>query len=260
MYIPRAIATTAATLASGVLIPLYIDPVGGPDCSGWAPVLSSIAAHPSLPFWIIINPASGPGAHGSQAPVEYQQCIPILRASNVVVLGYVPTFEGVANKKSGVTEDIDTYAGWGAAFRPDGIFFDQVSGASGDFATYQGFTEHAAPLFNGGSGFIALNPGDAPQDTAYYGLADLLLTAENFFDEFSTSDIKLGASTPPSKQAVVLTNGPSTPPTSLISQLITTDKLRAFYVTTDSQTDGANPYDNLPTDLASYIDAVQAAQ
>ena len=117
---------------------------------------SSIAAHPSLPFWIIINPASGPGAHGSQAPVEYQQCIPILRASSVVVLGYVPTFEGVANKQSVVTQDIDTYAGWGAGFRPVGIFFDQVSGASGDFATYQGFTEHAAPLFNGGSGFVSV--------------------------------------------------------------------------------------------------------
>ena len=31
---------------------------------------------------------------------------------------------------------------------------------------------------------IALNPGTAVSDTAYYGLADILLTAENFFDDF----------------------------------------------------------------------------
>ncbi|KAI0356485.1 hypothetical protein OH77DRAFT_206143 [Trametes cingulata] len=260
MHIARAVTTAAATLSSGVLIPLYIDPVGGPDCSGWRPLLDTIAAHPNLPFWTIINPDSGPGKHGSQAPAEYQQCIPVLRAPNVVVLGYVPTFEGAAGKQNGVTQDVDTYAGWDAAYRPDGIFFDQVSGESADFATYEGFVAHARPLFNGGSGFISLNPGTAPDDTAYYGIADLVLSAENFFDQFSPSQLSLGSSTPPSKQAVVLTDGPSSPPTSLINQLIATDHIKAFYVTTDSQAGGANPYDDLPTDLASYIAAVQAAQ
>lgn len=115
----------------------------------------SIATHPSLPFWVIINPDSGPGKHGSQAPAEYQQCIPVLRAPNVVVLGYVPTFDAAANKQSGVMEDVDTYAGWGAAYRPDGIFFDQVSGAKGDFSTYQGFVSHAGPLFRDGNGFVS---------------------------------------------------------------------------------------------------------
>ncbi|KAI0824688.1 Spherulation-specific family 4 [Trametes gibbosa] len=260
MYIPRAVVAAAATLSSGILIPLYIDPVGSPDCSGWAPVIDTIAAHPSLPFWVVINPASGPGRHGSQAPAEYQRCIPELRAPNVVVLGYVPTFDAAANKQSGVTQDVDTYAGWGDAYRPDGIFFDQVSGASGDLAVYEGFASHATPLFNGGDSFIALNPGDAPEDTAYYDIADLVLSAENFFDKFSPSDLDLGPSTPVSQQAVVLTDGPSSPPTSLISQLIATDGLRAFYVTTDSQAGGANPYDDLPTDLESFVAAVQAAQ
>lgn len=58
----------------------------------------------------------------------------------------------------------------------------------------------------------------------------------------------------------MLTDGPAAPPTALISQLITTDKLRAFYVTTDSQANGANPYDDLPTDFESFIAAIQAAQ
>ncbi|KAI0332427.1 hypothetical protein GY45DRAFT_1433108 [Cubamyces sp. BRFM 1775] len=262
MFIPRALTAAAATLSTGVLIPLYIDPVGGPDCSGWGSLLTSIKAHPSVPVWAVINPASGPGAHGSQAPIEYQQCIPVLRAAapSVVVLGYVATWEGEASAQSGVNADVDTYAGWDSTYRPDGIFFDQVSGLSGDLATYRGFESRARPLFKDGSGFIALNPGTAPSDNDYYSIADILLTAENFFDKFSVSDLSLGTSTPVSKQAVVLTDGPSSPPTSLISQLITTDHIKAFYVTTDSQAGGANPYDDLPTDLEAYIAAVEAAQ
>ncbi len=37
----RVAAAAAATLSSGLLIPLYVNPVGGPDCSGWAPLLST---------------------------------------------------------------------------------------------------------------------------------------------------------------------------------------------------------------------------
>ena len=31
---------------------------------------------------------------------------------------------------------------------------------------------------------VALNPGAAPTDTDYYNLADILLTAENFYADF----------------------------------------------------------------------------
>ena len=75
-----------------------------------------------------------------------------------------------------------------------------------------------------------------------------------------TSQLSLGATTPPAKQAVVLHDAPSTPPTSLISQLVTTDKIKAFYVTDDTQANDGNPYDDLPTDLESFITAVEAAQ
>lgn len=117
----------------------------------------SIAAHPSLPFWVIINPDSGPGGkQGSQATKEYQQCIPILRAPNVVVLGYVATGQGKASRQARVTADVSTYAGWAAAYRPDGIFFDEVSGRKADLATYQGFAAQAVSSFNGGNGFVSL--------------------------------------------------------------------------------------------------------
>ncbi|EIW61478.1 uncharacterized protein TRAVEDRAFT_18178 [Trametes versicolor FP-101664 SS1] len=259
MYIPRAIAA-AATLASGVLVPLYIDPLSGPGCTPWVPLINTIKAHPTVPFWLIINPNSGPGKSGSQAPAEYQQCIPKLRASNVVVLGYVPTSYGAAKRKAGVTTDVNTYAGWKAAYKPDGIFFDEVSGDSVDLSTYTTFASRARSLFKSGKGFVSLNPGAAPSSTKYYGIADLLLTAENFYSDFKASMLSLGSSNPATKQAVVLTDGPSTPPTSLISTLVTQDHVKAFYVTTDSQANGANPYDNLPTDLESFVAAIQSAQ
>lgn len=166
----------------------------------------SIQAHPTVPFWAVINPNSGPGKTGSQAPTEFQQCIPKLRAANVVVLGYVPTSEGVASRRAGVTKDVDTYANWKAAYRPDGIFFDEVSGKSSDLTTYKGFASHAKTVFRSGKGFvnstgiwcrhpkhipdgiclpqIAMNPGTAPSSTQYYGITDILLTAENFYSTF----------------------------------------------------------------------------
>ncbi|TFK92842.1 hypothetical protein K466DRAFT_539020 [Polyporus arcularius HHB13444] len=252
----RAAAAAAATLSSGLLIPLYINPVGGPDCSGWAALLSTITAHPAVPFWTIINPNSGPGDPNTQAGPEYQQCIPqLLDKPNVVVLGYVATFEAEPSQQARVTTDIDTYNGWAIAYRPDGIFFDQVSGHTADFTAYQTFTSHASSLFS----FVALNPGSAPQDIAYYSLANLLLTAENFYDQFNPSQLSLNSSTPASKQAVVLHDGPSTPPTSLISQLITTNDIKAFYVTDDVQANNQNPYDMLPTDLESFVTAIEAA-
>ena len=75
----------------------------------------------------------------------------------------------------------------------------------------------------------------------------------------SPSQLSLGSATPASKQAVVLHDGPSNPPTSLISQLVTTDHIKAFYVTDDVQAGNQNPYDDLPTDLESFVAAVQAA-
>ncbi|CDO76567.1 hypothetical protein BN946_scf184831.g3 [Trametes cinnabarina] len=259
MHIPAALRAVAATLSSGLLIPLYLDPLST-SCTPWVPLFDSIAAHPTVPFWIIINPNSGPGNNGGQAPKVYQSCIPKLRASNVVVLGYVHTSYAKASRKAGVTQDVNTYAGWNTSYRPDGIFFDEVSGAQKDLATYQGFVSQARPLFRNGAGFIALNPGTAPDDSDYYNITDLLLSAEDIYAQFDPSSLQFGSATPPSKQAIVLTDGPSTPPQSLINQVVTQDHVKAFYVTTDTQVNGGNPYDNLPTDLESYIAAIQAAQ
>ena len=108
-----------------------------------------ITAHPSVPFYTIINPNSGPGDPNTQAGPEYQQCMPqLLNKTNVVVLGYVATGYGAQSEQARVTTDVNTYHGWRAAYRPDGIFFDEVSGLAADFATYQTFASHARSLFS----------------------------------------------------------------------------------------------------------------
>ena len=110
---------------------------------------NSINAHPTVPFWTIINPASGPGGANTQPGPEYQQCLPqLLNKPNVVVLGYVATSGGAAAQRSRVLRDVNTYAGWAASYRVKGIFFDEVSGQAADFATYTNFTSTARSRFS----------------------------------------------------------------------------------------------------------------
>lgn len=54
-----------------------------------------------------------------------------------------------------MTADVNTYAGWKAAYKPDGIFFDEVSGKSADLSTYTTFASRARALFKSGKGFVS---------------------------------------------------------------------------------------------------------
>lgn len=67
-----------------------------------------MSVNPKVTFYFVVNPASGPGATGSQPDAYYQACIAKLRPAanpNVVVLGYVPTTFG-ARSASAVDADI----------------------------------------------------------------------------------------------------------------------------------------------------------
>lgn len=93
---------------------------------------------------------------GSQPDAgSYQGCIPDLKShSNVVVVGYVPTGDGTRSQ-SAVNADVATYAGWNSAYRPDGIFFDEVNPTSGLLSLYTAYSQTAKESFNGGSGFVS---------------------------------------------------------------------------------------------------------
>lgn len=78
----------------------------------------------------------------TQPDSNYQACVPKLKAANSKVIAYVPT--GFASRATAdVNADITTYAGWGTAYKPQGIFFDEVSGGTNHVSLYQGYTTFA---------------------------------------------------------------------------------------------------------------------
>lgn len=75
-------------LATSILLPLYLFPTQG----AWNWVTNAISAYPSLPFTIIVNPNSGPGATNAYPETEYINGITNLtKHDNVKLLGYVDT-------------------------------------------------------------------------------------------------------------------------------------------------------------------------
>jgi len=262
----RAVATA---LLSGIIVPLYIYPEEG--CTAWEPLFTAISSHSTLPFYVIVNPDSGPGT--DPLDPNYQACIPNLRPvsnPNVKVIGYVTTGvpgQSGARLPADVTGDVDTYAGWGVAYRPDGIFFDQasLSTSTNDLTNYEDYSTYVgSKTWHGsGAGFVAFNPGDPPSTSTYFGFADLILTIEDFEVNADTDIARLVINTasPAAKQAVVLHTGPSTPPVDIINELITQDHIGAVYLTdiADDATTDDNPYGAFPTEWVDFVDEVEAA-
>jgi hypothetical protein len=110
----------------------------------------SVGAHPNENFWFIINPDSGPGS-GAQPDGSYQACIPELRTAgnneNVLILGYVHTSNG-GRAISSVEAEVNTYAGWGSVYRPDGIFFDEATTDKSHISYYDAVAIYAYDRFN----------------------------------------------------------------------------------------------------------------
>ncbi|KAG6911032.1 hypothetical protein DXG01_005448 [Tephrocybe rancida] len=211
-------------------------------------------------FYVIVNPASGPGATNSQPDVNYQACIALLRTTgaasgnNVKILGYVAT--GFGNRaSSAVTTDIDTYSNWASAYRPEGIFFDEVATSARFLTNYQTFATRVHTDF--GSSFVVLNPGAAPATTAYYTIADLIVSFEGFYDDFTTSNLSISASAPAHKQAVILHDGPTPIPYTTVDTIAEIVGVGASFIT-DFPNAGA--YENFPSDWFSFLGDLIAAQ
>ncbi|KAK0480891.1 Spherulation-specific family 4 [Armillaria novae-zelandiae] len=193
---------TSAFASTGVLLPLYVYPNDG--CTAWESVFEAITSFPSLLFTVIINPNSGPGT----GDTTYASCISRLKStgSNVVVVGYVSTSWG-SRAQSDVSTDVSTYASWAAAYRPSGIFFDEASTEASDVSLYQTYASAARSAL-GSSATVVLNPG-TNTDQGYFSFSDLIVTAEDYYSNFASSDLQISDSTPASKQAVILHDAPS---------------------------------------------------
>ena len=73
----------------------------------------------------------------------------------------------------------------------------------------------------------------------------------------STSQLTINSNSPASKQAVILHDGPTTVPSSLVSTLAHTDKIGSLFITDDTQASG-NPYGAFPAAWISFVAAVAA--
>ncbi|KAF8885165.1 Spherulation-specific family 4 [Infundibulicybe gibba] len=249
--------TLAALLPSGVIFPLYIYP--GTGCTGWTPVTTAIQSNKVLQFYIVINPNSGPGgAPGSKPDTNYQACIAALRtagsaAQNVKILGYVATGFG-ARSSTDVNSDIDTYSQWAASYRPDGIFFDEGATAANLLPTYQAFSARVHQDF--GTSFIILNPGTTPTSN-YFAIADIIVTFEGFYNDFSSSSLVIGSATPSQKQAVILHDGPGQAPFQLVNELASVLAVGASFIT---DFPNAIAYSNMPTGWTTFLGNLISAQ
>ncbi|KAK7460544.1 hypothetical protein VKT23_009264 [Stygiomarasmius scandens] len=240
----------SAQLTTGAIFPLYIYPT---SCASWSAVIDSVSANPTLPFYIIINPSSGP----VQVPDPgYQECIPELTSGsdNVVTVGYVRTQYG-NRASSDVIADVETYMGWDAAYRPTGIFFDEVNATADHVQLYSDYAAQVRQDVSGDSTVI-LNPGIPVSVDDYYGIADLIVTTETFFDDFDPSSLPISQSEPASQQAVVLHTGPQTLPTSFIDEM-TGLGIGALYITNMNL---ANAYNTTPSYWGEFCEELVDSQ
>ncbi|KAJ7648079.1 Spherulation-specific family 4 [Roridomyces roridus] len=152
--------------------------------ANWAPLETALSAFPSVQFYIITNPDSGPGPANSQPDANYQANIEtLLGHSNAMLLGYVATGFGT-RPSADVIQDIHTYLGWNATYGLAGVFLDETMAGLEDL--YKSYTAaiRAAAWPNRPTGYVIMNPGEDIGNSDYYELADQIVTFEQTYAEF----------------------------------------------------------------------------
>jgi hypothetical protein len=105
---------------TGVLVPLYVYPSDIHKNPVYNRLMDIKRRYETVPLWVIVNPASGPGA---EVDANYSRSIDRLRGAGCVVLGYVATGYG-KRREADVRKDIDQ---WLKMYpRIHGIFFDEM--------------------------------------------------------------------------------------------------------------------------------------
>ncbi|KAJ7777885.1 Spherulation-specific family 4 [Mycena maculata] len=253
------ISGTQALLPSGAIVPLYIYPTDstGGVCATWTTYLNSITDNPDLPFYLVINPDSGPGADATPSS-DYTACLPTVLAlgSNVKLIGYVLTGYGVGRSSTDVLADVATYLNWPVSYRPTGIFFDETAATSEFLSQYTTYVNQVRTDIPSDSTVI-LNPGVNVADDSYFSIADFIVTVEDFYDDFSfPGSLVVNATEPASQQAVILHDAPSTLPAALIDAM-TAAGIGASFITSEPQ---AVAYNTTPPYWASFAAELTASQ
>lgn len=105
---------------TGVLVPMYVYPGNVHRNEAYNHLIDIKRRYETVPIWVIINPASGPG---SEVDANYTKAIDRLQGAGCVILGYVSTNYG-KRVPADVHRDIDR---WLLLYpRIHGIFFDEM--------------------------------------------------------------------------------------------------------------------------------------
>lgn len=105
---------------TGVLVPMYVYPANIHTNAEYNRLIALKRRFETVPFWVIVNPASGPG---NQVDANYTKAIDRLQGAGCVTLGYVSTAYGketIADVQADIDEWLKLYP------RIHGIFFDEM--------------------------------------------------------------------------------------------------------------------------------------
>lgn len=176
-------------LPTSILLPLYLYPTPG----AWNWVTEALKSYPTLPFTIIINPSSGPGALHQYPETDYISGITNLtQYDNVKLLGYVDT-KYMAKSTEDVELEVETYKYWSTNpthnISLDGIFFDDAISTwtpqSSTYMTIIATTAHAHNLT------VTFNPG-TPVSAEFFTIADTIIMIETSYSAYSSDSNRKG--------------------------------------------------------------------
>lgn len=238
---------------TGVLVPLYVYPANVHTNAAYNRLIDLKRRHETVPVWVILNPASGPG---TEADANYTKAIDRLKGAGCVVLGYVTT-SYAKRPEADVRADIDR---WLKLYpRVQGVFFDEMTYEDADAAArYQAaLTRYAR---DAGCWPTVANPGaDTPGRYFAADAADVIVVHEG--SDWPAEDRLKGdyfggyADYPPFTRGVLVHSMPALDP----AKLRTVRKYaRWVYVTEDPYRPNDPAADN-PWDVVSkHLDALCA--
>src|SRR5262245_32676175 len=90
---------------TGILIPMYVYPGNIHKNAAYNRLIELKRRYETVPMWVIINPASGPG---TEVDGNHTKAINRLRGAGCIVLGYVTTRYGKRDAAD-VRKDIDQW-------------------------------------------------------------------------------------------------------------------------------------------------------
>jgi len=234
---------------TGILIPLYAYPANIHTNPTFNRLIDLKRRHETVPIWVILNPASGPG---TQVDANYTKAIDRLIGAGCIVLGYVTTSYG-KRPEAEVRKDMDL---WRKMYpRAHGIFFDEMIYEDTDAGS-----KYMASLnrYASETGFwpTVANPGaDTPGRYFAAEAADVIVVHEG--DAWPKEERLAGnyfggyADYPPSTRAVLLHSMPSLDANAL---RMVRKYVRWVYVTEDPYRPNDPMADNPWDTLSKHLD------